>query len=93
MPRRPVKQGASKKQNRSRKRAEKEVLHRSLDRTRAGATVSDEGVGPKGHRLEAEEDTQQVDSAREHHRAERREQDQHVELATLEAMLPEVSAG
>ena len=93
VPGRAVEQRASKEQNRCSKRAEQKVFHRAFNRPRAGPAVGDEGVSSERHRLEPQEDAQQVDCARKHHRTECREDDEHVELAALEVMLAKVPAG
>ena len=88
---RPVEQGASKEQNRSCKGAQEKILHRALDRAGTGPAVGDQGVGAQGHRLEPEENAQQINGAGEHHGAKRREDDEHVELASLEAVLAKIA--
>ena len=93
MPGGAVEQRASEEQNCGSKRAKQDVLHRCLDRSRASPSISHEGIGAKRHRLEAEENGQQVDCTGKHHRSERGEYDDDVELAALVAMLPKVSAG
>ena len=64
-----------------------------LGSARAGTTVGNQRVDAQRHGLEADEQRQQVDRAREHHGTEGREQEQRVELATLEPILAQVTTG
>ena len=88
-----MQQGATEEQNRCGKGTEQEVLHRCFHRARARPPIGHECIGAEGHRLETEKDAQEVDRAREHHGAERSEDHQDVEFASLETMLAQVRTG
>jgi len=88
-----VEQRRAEEQDRRGEAAEQEVLHRAFGGARAVAAEGDEAVRAERERLERHEEREQIRGAAEHHRAEHREEQDEIELATLEAVLVEVAAG
>ena len=70
-------------QDAERKRAEQEILHRRLVRSLVGLDEPGQDVERHGHRLEADEDRDEVDAAGHDHHAERGAQDEEVVLPGL----------
>ena len=88
----PVQQRHAVEQDAERKRAEQEVLDRRFVRPLVRLDEAGQDVERDRHRLEADEDGDEIDAAGHDHHAERRAQDQEVVLARAGALRPRGSA-
>ena len=81
--RQPVHQRHAVEQDAERERAEQEILDRRLVRSLVRLDEAGQDVERHRHRLEADEDGDEIDAARHDHHAERGAEDQEVVLAGL----------
>ena len=70
-----------------RRSAEQEVLERGFEWRARVAAEGDHGVDAERHRLEGDEDAEQIPGCREHHGADRGPEQEREELAALEPVL------
>jgi hypothetical protein len=93
MPRGSVEEREAVQLESRRERAEQKVFKRPFGGAWRVSPERRQRVGADRHRLETEEDRQEVPCRSEDHCAEGREQKQRVELATVHVVLGQVSAG